>query len=106
MEIKITRAQTDRTRPQDSDLGFGQVFTDHMFVMEYTEGEGWHDPQIVPYADFSVSPAAMVFHYGQAIFEGLKAYKTVDNTIQLFRARDNFERMNRSAKGHVSVYRS
>ena len=99
MEIKITRAQTDRTRPQDSDLGFGQVFTDHMFVMEYTEGEGWHDPQIVPYADFSVSPAAMVFHYGQAIFEGLKAYKTVDNTIQLFRARDNFERMNRSAKG-------
>ncbi|MEN8210386.1 MAG: branched-chain amino acid aminotransferase [Thermodesulfobacteriota bacterium] len=99
MEIKVTRAKTDRTRPKDSDLGFGQVFTDHMFVMEYTEGKGWHDPQIAPYADFSVSPAAMVFHYGQAIFEGLKAYKTVDNRIQLFRAKDNFERMNRSAKG-------
>ncbi len=99
MEIKVTRAQTDRTRPQDSDLGFGQVFTDHMFVMDYSGDKGWHDPQIVPYADFSISPAAMVFHYGQAIFEGLKAYKTVDNTIQLFRARDNFERMNRSAKG-------
>ena len=99
MEIKVTQAQTDRTRPQDSDLGFGQVFTDHMFVMNYSEDRGWHDPQIVPYADFSISPAAMVFHYGQAIFEGLKAYKTVDNRIQLFRARDNFERMNRSAKG-------
>jgi len=99
MEIKVTRAQTNRTRPKDADLGFGQVFTDHMFVMEYSEGKGWHDPQIMPYADFSVSPAAMVFHYGQAIFEGLKAYKTSDGKISLFRPRDNFERMNRSAKG-------
>jgi len=105
MEIKVTQAETNRTRPKDSDLGFGQVFTDHMFVMDYSEGKGWHDPQIVPYADFSISPAAMVFHYGQAIFEGLKAYKTLDNLkvtrkkICLFRPRDNFERMNRSAKG-------
>ncbi len=99
MEIKVTLAQTNRTRPKDSDLGFGQVFTDHMFVMDYSEDKGWHDPQIMPYADFSVSPAAMVFHYGQAIFEGLKAYKTPDKKICLFRARDNFERMNRSAKG-------
>jgi len=99
MEIKVTLAQTDRTRPKDSDLGFGQVFTNHMFVMEYAQGKGWHDPRIVPYADFSLSPAAMVFHYGQAIFEGLKAYKTQDKKICLFRARDNFKRMNRSAKG-------
>lgn len=99
MEIKVTPAQTNRTRPEDSALGFGQVFTDHMFVMDYSEDTGWHDPRIEPFQDFSVSPAAMVFHYGQAIFEGLKAYKTPDNKICLFRARDNFERMNRSAKG-------
>jgi len=99
MEIRVTRAKTNRVRPKDSELGFGQVFTDHMFVMDYSEDKGWHDPEIVPYADFSVSPAAMVFHYGQAIFEGLKAYKTPGNKICLFRARDNFERMNRSAQG-------
>lgn len=99
MEIKVTRAETNRTRPKDADLGFGQVFTDHMFVMDYSEDNGWHNPEIMPYADFSISPAAMVFHYGQAIFEGLKAYKTPDNNICLFRPRDNFERMNRSAKG-------
>ena len=99
MELHITRADTDRTRPEDSDLGFGQIFTDHMFVMDYSQEKGWHDPKIMPFTDFNISPAAMVFHYGQAIFEGLKAYKTADDKIQLFRARDNFERMNRSAKG-------
>ncbi len=99
MEIKVTQANTGRTRPEDSALGFGQVFTDHMFVMDYSQENGWHDPRIEPFADFSVSPAAMVFHYGQAIFEGLKAYKTSGDKICLFRARDNFERMNRSAKG-------
>ncbi len=99
MEIKVTQVETNRTRPEDSALGFGQVFTDHMFVMDYSEENGWHDARIEPYADFSVSPAAMVFHYGQAIFEGLKAYKTPDNRICLFRPRDNFKRMNRSAKG-------
>lgn len=99
MDIKVNRVETNRTRPKDSDLGFGQVFTDHMFVMEYSKDKGWHDPRIEPYANFSISPAAMVFHYGQAIFEGLKAYKRPDNTVCLFRARDNFERMNRSARG-------
>ncbi len=99
MEIKVTRAEKTGTRPEDADLGFGTVFTDHMFVMDYSIEKGWHNPSIEPYADFSMSPAAMVFHYGQAIFEGLKAYKTSDNKIQLFRARDNFKRMNRSARG-------
>lgn len=99
MEIKVTRAAQAGTRPKDEDLGFGTVFTDHMFVMDYEEGKGWLNPRIEPFADFSMSPAAMVFHYGQAIFEGLKAYKTEDGKIQLFRARDNFERMNRSAEG-------
>ena len=99
MEITVTPAQTNRTRPEDSALGFGQVFTDHMFVMDYSKDNGWHNPRIEPFQDFSVSPAAMVFHYGQAIFEGLKAYKTPEGKICLFRPRDNFERMNRSAKG-------
>lgn len=99
MEIKVTRAAQTGTRPKDSDLGFGTAFTDHMFAMDYSVDKGWHNPCIQPYENISMSPAAMVFHYGQAIFEGLKAYKTVDNKIQLFRARDNFARMNRSAKG-------
>jgi branched-chain amino acid aminotransferase len=99
MDIKVTRVAKTGTRPKDADLGFGTAFTDHMFVMDYSVDKGWHDPRIEPYADFTMSPAAMVLHYGQAIFEGLKAYKTPDNKIQLFRALDNFKRMNRSAKG-------
>jgi branched-chain amino acid aminotransferase len=99
MEIKITPAATNRTRPKDADLGFGNVFTDHMLTMDYEQAKGWHSPRIQPYADFSIPPSAMVFHYGQAIFEGLKAYKTPEKKICLFRARDNFARMNRSAKG-------
>ncbi len=99
MEIKVTEAANKGKRPEDSALGFGQVFTDHMFVMDYSVDKGWYDPRIEPYTDFTLSPAAMVFHYGQAIFEGLKAYKTSDNQIQLFRAKDNFKRLNRSAKG-------
>ncbi|MFU8768905.1 MAG: branched-chain amino acid aminotransferase [Desulfotignum sp.] len=99
MEISVTRVAKAGTRPKDEDLGFGTVFTDHMFVMEYAAEKGWHDPRIEPFAPFPLSPASMVFHYGQAIFEGLKAYKTPDKKIQLFRARDNFERLNRSARG-------
>ncbi|WP_022664983.1 branched-chain amino acid aminotransferase [Desulfospira joergensenii] len=99
MKIKVTRTPETGTRPKDEDLGFGTVFTDHMFVMDYDMEKGWHDPRIEPFSEFSLSPAAMVFHYGQAIFEGLKAYKTPEGKIQLFRARDNYKRMNRSARG-------
>ena len=87
MEIKITRTTAPKAKPADeSKLGFGKTFTDHMFIMEYDEGQGWHDPRIVPFGDISLSPAAMVFHYGQEVFEGLKAYRTADNKIQLFKA--------------------
>ncbi len=99
MKIKISQVKTPGTRPKDENLGFGTAFTDHMFVMDYSVDKGWHDPRIEPFAEFSLSPAAMVYHYGQAIFEGLKAYKTADGNIQLFRARDNFKRMNKSAQG-------
>lgn len=97
MEIKITKTTAPKAKPADeSKLGFGKTFTDHMFIMEYDEGQGWHDPRIVPFEDISISPAAMVFHYGQEVFEGLKAYRTADDKIQLFRPDRNFARLNSS----------
>lgn len=87
-----------KSRPTDETaLGFGKIFSDHMFLMEYTEGRGWHDPRIVPYGPLSLDPAAMVLHYGQEIFEGLKAYRGAGGAICLFRPLMNFERLNRSA---------
>ena len=83
--------------PDPSNLGFGIHFTDHMFRMDYKEPQGWHQPRIVPYDNFSLDPAAVVLHYGQAIFEGLKAYKGIDGKIRLFRPDENMKRLNRSA---------
>ncbi|MCI8388794.1 MAG: branched-chain amino acid aminotransferase [Clostridiales bacterium] len=94
MDIKIERTTAPKQKPDQSKLGFGNYFTDHMFVMNYTEGEGWHDARVIPYQNFSLSPAAMVFHYAQEMFEGLKAYKTPDGHVQLFRPQKNIERMN------------
>lgn len=89
-------------KPADeTKLGFGHIFTDHMFVMNYDAGQGWHDARIVPYGDLSLSPAAMCLHYGQEIFEGLKAYRTADGSVQLFRPQENFKRMNNSAERMV-----
>jgi branched-chain amino acid aminotransferase len=82
----------------DSKLGFGRILTDHMFTMRYSEEKGWHDAVIEPYRDFTMSPAALVLHYGQGIFEGLKAYKAEDGRMLLFRPEDNFKRMNASAR--------
>lgn len=97
MEIKITRAQTLKEKPDSSTLVFGKNMTDHMFIVDYDEGQGWHDARIVPYAPLQIDPAAKVLHYAEEIFEGLKAYRTADGSIQLFRVRDNIERMNNSA---------
>ena len=98
LNIKITRTTCPKEKPQDeTKLGFGKKFTDHMFVMDYTEGEGWHDARIVPYAPFPLDPATVVFHYAQEIFEGMKAYRTADDTIQLFRPDCNAKRMQDSA---------
>lgn len=83
--------------PAEDQLGFGNYFTDHMFKMSWSKEKGWHDARICPYRDFSMDPAAMVFHYGQAIFEGLKAYRGKDDQLLLFRPMDNFKRMNQSA---------
>ncbi len=100
MEITIHElAATERKpRPDGKALGFGQSFTDHMFVMPYDAAQGgWHNPEVRPYANFSLDPAAMVFHYGQAIFEGLKAYRGENGAVHLFRPAANIERMNTSA---------
>ena len=99
MGLSITEKKERGTRPQDDKLAFGTTFTDHMFNMDYSVDRGWHSPRIEPFTNLSVSPATMVFHYGQAIFEGLKAYKTTNGEIRLYRARDNFKRMNKSARG-------
>jgi branched-chain amino acid aminotransferase len=96
MKITITRADTLKKHPDDSNLGFGTYFTDHMFNMDYNQEQGWHNPRIEPYGPIEMDPSTMVLHYGQAIFEGLKAYKTESGEINLFRPEDNLKRLNRS----------
>lgn len=97
MEIKITKTTNPKKKPaKGQKLGFGKVFTDHMFVMDYTEGKGWHDARIVPYGEISLEPSCMVFHYGQEMFEGLKAYKGADGKARLFRPDMNAKRANAS----------
>jgi branched-chain amino acid aminotransferase len=80
------------------DPGFGQLFTDHVFEMDYSDKKGWHNPVIKPLDNFSMHPATMFIHYGQAAFEGLKAFRTVEDEIAIFRPRKHFERLNNSAK--------
>ena len=99
MEISITKTTAPKQKPTDqSKLGFGNYYTDHMFIMDYTKGKGWHDPRIVPYEDLKLSPAAMALHYGQAMFEGLKAYKGDDGKSYLFRPDMNGKRTNTTNK--------
>ena len=94
-EFKIERTTAPKVKPADeSKLGFGKIFTDHMFIMNYDEGQGWHDGRVVPYGPLSLDPSSMVFHYAQELFEGLKAYRVADGSIQLFRPQKNIERMN------------
>lgn len=95
--IRIERTTCPKERPgQDDPLVFGTIFTDHMFEMDYEEGKGWIDPRIVPYHKLELDPSCMVFHYGQEMFEGLKAYKADDGRILLFRPDKNIQRANRS----------
>ncbi len=98
MEIKITQTATPSEMPPEEKLGFGKVFTDHMFIMDYESGRGWYDARIVPFGRISLHPASTVLHYGAEIFEGLKAYRRADGGVQLFRPMENVKRMNRSAE--------
>ncbi len=97
--IKITKTVAPKEKPIDeNNLGFGKIFSDHMFIMNYDEGLGWHDARIVPYQSIILDPSAAVFHYAQECFEGLKAYRTADNKIQLFRPDCNARRMQNTHK--------
>ena len=94
LNIKYELTEQRKAKPDWNNLGFGRHFTDHMFIMDYDKGMGWHDARIVPYQNLSLDPACMVFHYAQEMFEGLKAYRTPTGEIQLFRPDKNIERMN------------
>ncbi len=98
MKISITKTTNPKTLPEASTLGFGKVFTDHMFIMDYSEDKGWHDARIVPFDYIPIHPASTVLHYGVEIFEGLKAYRRSDGKVQLFRPLENIRRMNRYAE--------
>ncbi len=93
MQIRIEKTTAPKAKPDWKNLGFGHIFTDHMFIMDYDEGMGWHDARIVPYQPLVLDPSALVFHYAQECFEGLKAYRCADGSVQLFRPDKNAERM-------------
>ena len=97
-KIRIEKNANPKPKCDVSNVGFGKVFTDHMFLMDYNSEKGWYDPRIVPFAPFSISPASVVFHYAPEIFEGMKAYRTSEGKIQLFRPEENIKRMNISAE--------
>ena len=98
MEIKIVKSNNLKAKPDPSTLGFGKIFTDHMFVMDYSADKGWFDARIVPFERISIHPASTVLHYGAEIFEGMKAYRRADGKVQLFRPMENVKRMNASAE--------
>ncbi|HEV8531311.1 MAG TPA: branched-chain amino acid aminotransferase [Methylomirabilota bacterium] len=100
--IRVVKATTHKTKPKDSELGFGSVFTDHMFVSDFQEEKGWYDPRVEPYGLLPLDPAAAVLHYAQAVFDGLKAFRGVDGKVRLFRPQKHVERLNNSAK-HMCI---
>ncbi|MGH7122325.1 MAG: branched-chain amino acid aminotransferase [Acetobacteraceae bacterium] len=96
--LRVQRAAVPRAVPPDATANFGTVFTDHMFEMRYDVGQGWHDPQIVPFAELSLVPGTSVLHYGQAVFDGLKGFRGKDGVIRLFRPAAHAKRLHRSAE--------
>ena len=98
MKLSITKSKNLKTKPDVNNLGFGTIFTDHMLNMDYSLDDGWHSPRIEPYSSIDMDPATMFLHYGQGVFEGLKAYRTESGKIQLFRPRENIKRLNRSCR--------
>lgn len=96
-EIQVELSKSKKEKPQTDQLEFGRVFTDHMFIADYVAGEGWTDHRIVPYAPLTLDPAAIVFHYGQTVFEGLKAYMSPEGKVRLFRPDENMKRLNKSS---------
>ncbi|MEG2251467.1 MAG: branched-chain amino acid aminotransferase, partial [Clostridia bacterium] len=99
MRIQMNLSQNLKAKPTDeSKLGFGRIFSDHMLMINYTEGQGWHDARVEPYGNLSLDPACQVLHYGQEIFEGMKCYRTPQGDFNLFRPEENFKRMAHSSE--------
>ncbi|MGD9010941.1 MAG: branched-chain amino acid aminotransferase [Desulfobacterales bacterium] len=98
MELKVIEATPLKEKPDESKLGFGTLFTDYMFIMDYEPDKGWHSARIEPYGPMALDPSTMFLHYAQGAFEGLKAYRTDSGYIQLFRPQENFKRLNRSCR--------
>ena len=98
MELTVKEAEKLKQKPDESKLGFGTLFTDYMFNMDYAPDKGWHSARIEPYAPLALDPSTMFLHYAQGAFEGLKAYRTESGNIQLFRPQENFKRLNRSCR--------
>ncbi len=98
LKIDFHPTTVKKEKPEPSTLGFGKYFTDHMFIMEYNDQDGWHNARIEPFHYLTLHPASTVFHYGAEIFEGLKAYRTPEGTVQMFRPIENIRRMNNSAE--------
>ncbi|SCV99313.1 LAFE_0A00430g1_1 [Lachancea fermentati] len=96
-KLKIVKSSTPSTPKPNDQLVFGKTFTDHMLTVEWTKENGWGVPEIKPYGNLSLDPSACVFHYAFELFEGLKAYRSPDNKITMFRPDKNMERMNKSA---------
>ncbi len=96
MQVTITKAEQLKAKPDENKLGFGTIFTDHMFNMDYSVEKGWYNPRIEPYAPLVMEPSTMVLHYGQGVFEGMKAYRNGQGGVQLFRPQENFRRLNAS----------
>ncbi len=96
MQVTIKKAEQLKAKPDENKLGFGTIFTDHMFNMDYSVEKGWHNPRIEPYAPLVMEPSTMVLHYGQGVFEGMKAYRNQQGGVQLFRPQENFRRLNTS----------
>src|SRR5574337_2118598 len=97
LTLRITKTTQPKMRVPDPDLAFGKVFTDHMLVVDYTDGTGWHDARIEPYGPMSMDPATLVLHYGQAVFDGFKAFRSSTGGVVLFRPKDHIARLNLSS---------
>ncbi|MDD4503059.1 MAG: branched-chain amino acid aminotransferase, partial [Clostridia bacterium] len=98
MNISIKLTGQPKTKPDENKLSFGKQFTDHMFLMNYDSEKGWHNPRIEPYGPLSIDPSTNVLHYGQGVFEGLKAYRTKENKVLLFRPDENAKRLKSSCE--------
>ena len=98
MQIRFEPSPVLKPKPDVSKVRFGTQFTDYMFAMDFDRQNGWHDPRIEPYAPLMLSPANSTLHYGQAIFEGMKAYRQKDGSYAIFRPKDHLERLNNSAR--------